>query len=252
MAWTAETKAKFSESRKGSGNPMFGKKQTDEVKALLSEKRLGKNNPFYGKNHTDETKVLQAEASHKRTGWNHTEETKKKIGETRKQRKIPSPHPFKKGHVPWNKGEKLSPLSKEQRLLISASSKGHKKPEGFGAKIAEANKNRIISNETRKRMGIARKGLLVGENNPAWAGGISFKKYGKGWTKALKESIRERDGYTCQVCDIPQNGQKHDVHHVDYEKKNLEFDNLITLCRTCHLRTNWNRESWIAFFEDGR
>jgi len=252
MAWTAETKAKFSESRKGSGNPMFGKKHTDKTRALLREKRRGDKNPFYGKRHTNETKSLIGKTNSKHTGWNHTDETKKKIGETRRQRKIPTSNPFKKGHVPWNKGKKLSPLSEEQKLLISANSKGHKKPKGFGAKIAEANKQRIVLDETRKKQSIARKGLLVGEKNPAWAGGISFKKYGRGWTKTLKEAIRKRDGYECQVCGISQNGQKHDVHHIDYEKKNLEPVNLITLCRACHLRTNWERDSWIEFFGNRR
>ena len=38
------------------------------------------------------------------------------------------------------------------------------------------------------------------------------------------------------------------VHHIDYDKKNLDMNNLISLCNSCHTKTNYNREYWINYF----
>lgn len=60
------------------------------------------------------------------------------------------------------------------------------------------------------------------------------------WTTEFREAIRERDGHTCQVCGEPGNH----VHHIDYDKTNCSLDNLITLCRVCHGRTNFDHGHW--------
>ena len=41
-----------------------------------------------------------------------------------------------------------------------------------------------------------------------------------------------------------------DVHHIDYNKKNNKENNLLTLCRFCHTRTNFNRNTWIVWFKE--
>jgi len=43
--------------------------------------------------------------------------------------------------------------------------------------------------------------------------------------------------------------EKLHVHHIDYNKKNNSFDNWIPLCRSCHSKTQVNREYWITFFQ---
>lgn len=93
---------------------------------------------------------------------------------------------------------------------------------------------------------------LKGNTHPSWRGGKSFEPYPIGWTKTFKEQIRYRDGYKCQLCGMPEveNGRKLDVHHIDYDKKNLDQYNLISLCRKCHSRTNTNREYWNAHFKN--
>lgn len=70
------------------------------------------------------------------------------------------------------------------------------------------------------------------------------------WTKALKRSMRERDNYTCQVCGKPQAEECRllSVHHIDYKKGHCRPSNLITLCSSCHTRTNTDRESWTNYF----
>jgi 5-methylcytosine-specific restriction endonuclease McrA len=84
-----------------------------------------------------------------------------------------------------------------------------------------------------------------GEKNPCWKGGISFEPYSSAFTKELKEAIRQRDNYTCAVCG---HYPAFEVHHIDYDKKNCEPENLITLCKSCHTKTNFNRKYWINYF----
>lgn len=71
------------------------------------------------------------------------------------------------------------------------------------------------------------------------------------WTPRFKKSIRERDGYACQECGVLEAGRAHDVHHIDYDKHNLDESNLITLCRTCHGRTTGlnGRDDHIAHYQ---
>ena len=84
----------------------------------------------------------------------------------------------------------------------------------------------------------------LGSNNPNWKGGLSCLPYSVDWTLTLKKSIRERDHYICRVC--LKNGFH--IHHIDYNKKNSNPNNLITLCKSCHQKTNFNRNYWIKYF----
>lgn len=88
-----------------------------------------------------------------------------------------------------------------------------------------------------------------GKNHPCYIENL-IREYPIAWTKILKESIRIRDEYTCQICGKIHtlNDKKPDVHHIDYAKNNLDPLNLITLCHSCHMETNANREIYIEFF----
>jgi len=39
------------------------------------------------------------------------------------------------------------------------------------------------------------------------------------------------------------------AHHIDYEKTNNVEGNLVSLCKSCHTKTNFNRDAWIAYFQ---
>lgn len=95
-------------------------------------------------------------------------------------------------------------------------------------------------------MAEAYKTRLIGKNNPNFLGGKSFEPYPLGWNKTFKEQIRYRDGYECQICRVPEVEliRKLDVHHIDYDKKNIDPSNLISLCIPCHIKTNGSREHW--------
>ncbi len=75
--------------------------------------------------------------------------------------------------------------------------------------------------------------------------------YGPDWEK-IRERVRARDGFRCQVCGREEAGRQHDVHHkvpfrsfrdeagrVLRERAN-QLDNLVTLCPECHKKTETN------------
>jgi 5-methylcytosine-specific restriction endonuclease McrA len=74
-----------------------------------------------------------------------------------------------------------------------------------------------------------------GENNPQWRDGSCLRPYDSNFNGWLKERVKERDGFQCQVC---HNTFDLVVHHQDWDKMNSSIDNLITLCRPCHGQLN--------------
>jgi len=88
-----------------------------------------------------------------------------------------------------------------------------------------------------------------GSNSTNWRGGISFETYCAVWQdKEYKQDIRDRDGNKClnPYCNSP-NKKDLTIHHIDYDKHNCHFNNLITVCRSCNSRANYNRKwhkSW--------
>jgi 5-methylcytosine-specific restriction endonuclease McrA len=191
-------------------------------------------------------------------GSKHTEETKRKISKT------------KRGHsVSMETRNKISATlngrkpSKEAIKKMSEVKKGKKKSARTKRRMSKAQKGRVVSKETRLRMKKAWKGvpkgkeqvrkmreMKKGSRNPNWQNGISFLPYPTDWVDSLKESIRERDWYICQMCGVHQEelSKKLDVHHIDYDKENLALENLISLCRGCHMKTNYNRDEWQRYF----
>lgn len=133
---------------------------------------------------------------------------------------------------------------------------GRKNPNAVKAMIkstkgkpADWNKDPVKIEKQRAKM-LGRKRpehskRMLREENPNWNGGKSYELYGFDWTDTLKHSIRIRDLFKCKMC-----GSKGwVVHHIDYNKKNCNPTNLVTLCVPCHMKTNFNRDSWIKFFE---
>jgi formylmethanofuran dehydrogenase subunit E len=154
----------------------------------------------------------------------------------------------KKGQPSNRRGVKLSEKTKKK---LSESHKGKpgfwtgkKRSKETIKKLIKANKGKKHSLETRQKMSMSRSG----EKHWNWMGGKSYEPYTIDWTQTLKRSIRERDHYICQLCGQLQREELFSVHHIDYNKKNCNPNNLITLCRSCHTKTNCNRKYWISFF----
>ena len=153
-----------------------------------------------------------------------SKETKKKLSEALK--KNPPLTQFKKG----NSAPK------------TAFQKGHK----------PWNKDKKMSIKFRKKLSLAHIGKQSGKDNPAWKGGISFEPYTYEFNNNLKEYIRLRDSYTCQLCGANQIEftKRLPIHHIDYNKKNNSEFNLITLCINCNSKVNINRSYWQLFFQN--
>ena len=129
---------------------------------------------------------------------------------------------FKKGSVPWNKGKKHTEETKRKVSITKRSQHLH---------LSEEQKKHL--SEYNKKIG-RHPPFLKGKDHYNWQGGISFEPYSVDWTKTLKQSIRERDKYTCQRCSEKQGDRALSVHHIDRNKKNCNPDNLISLCQKCH------------------
>lgn len=86
-----------------------------------------------------------------------------------------------------------------------------------------------------------------GENHPNWNGGTSYLPYDKNFNNKLKKKIKELDKKRCSICS--KKTQKLVIHHIDYNKLNSTETNLVSLCISCHSKTNYNRNNWVKFFE---
>jgi hypothetical protein len=156
----------------------------------------------------------------------------------------------------YKEGRKVAPntgthLSRKYKEKISKSVSGVKKSKKAiekGVKTRMENDSYKCSLKTRLKL----QKKLSGKNNPNWQGGIGRLPYPFNFNDKLKEEIRKRDNYKCQGkdCGIPEIecDENLTVHHIDYDKDNLSEVNLISLCRGCNTKANFNREYWEEYF----
>lgn len=76
-----------------------------------------------------------------------------------------------------------------------------------------------------------------GDNHHNYSGGV--KLYPRQWTRKLRTEIRKRDGNRCLICE-EINRRFLVIHHIDENKDNCNIDNLVTLCRSCHMKVHAN------------
>jgi hypothetical protein len=121
----------------------------------------------------------------------------------------------------------------EVRKKISDAGIGKAKPEGFGQKVSER---------------------VRGSGNPWYIDGRCSgenSEYPLDFDEKLKDLIRDRDERKCKICSVKEEDLKIklDVHHIDYDKENCDPRNLISLCHSCHMKTNVKRDKWQSFFQ---
>ena len=145
--------------------------------------------------------------------------------------------------------------AEEIKRKIGNGQKGIPKTVEHNKKNGEAHKGKRrepFSNEWIENLRKAQKIRVQNGIHNFWIDGRSLENnpYPEDWSNILRKGIRQRDSYICQECDIHQDklNYKLDVHHIDYDKKNLNSNNLISLCRGCHVKTNFNRNFWITYF----
>ena len=164
----------------------------------------------------------------------HTEMVKKKISESCKRN----------GVGKWMKNRKMTEKNKEALIKVN---KGNKYALGY--KHTDETKRKKSEIAKSKGFGKWMTGKIL-ENSNNWWGGKSFELYGLEFNKNKKEQIRQRDNYQCQECGYSQKelNYKLHIHHIDYNKQNNQENNLISLCRNCHIQTNFQREDWTNYF----
>ena len=137
------------------------------------------------------------------------------------------------------------PCSCKYRKHKDNSEKNHYRWKGGKPKCLDCGK--VIDYKAKRCASCAK----LGKKNGSWNDGASFHDYPIIFNNVLKRKIRERDGHRCFICGNTKEktGKQLDVHHIDYDKDNCNFDNLISLCSFCHSKTNYNRKKWVGFFK---
>lgn len=196
-----------------------------------------------------------------------------KFSEERKQKM--------KGRTPWNKGKpSLYMMGKnnyfygknltgkqngfygkkhteETNQINRIAHLGNKTSDEARRKIGEASRRSWLTNdytERNKKISKALKGREFperrGENSPGWKGGKSYDPYTPAFNQQLKDRIRVRDNFICQLCGVPELecNQRLSIHHIDYDKNNCKENNLTALCRGCNTKVNSNKNYWTKYF----
>ena len=156
---------------------------------------------------------------------------------------------FKQGHkplAPFKKGNKLWANEKTRSNFFQKGEKNIMAKLEISQKVSIASKGKHYSRNTEFK-----KGENFRAKNINWNNGSSFEPYGLEFNKQLKEDIRKKYMYRCQQCFRHQNelGKKLSVHHIDFNKKNNNKNNLIPLCDSCHMQTQFNRKNWTDYFQ---
>jgi len=207
---------------------------------VRSKKQCGKS---WG-HHSEEARRKISEA---RTGKRASEETRKKLREVRAGEQNP------------NYGNHMS---EESRKRIGDANRGRRPSDETLSKLSAAasgernpNYGKRHTDEARRKMSVARSG----KGNHFWKGGISFEPYCQLFNNEFKNRVRAFFEHKCVECGTTQeeNGQALAVHHVHYDKKTCCKEGeavgerkFVSLCKSCHVATNSNREFWEDWYTE--
>lgn len=187
---------------------------------------------------------------------------------------------FSKGHKinngrpsHWN-GKKREPLSDEWKSNISKGGLGRIVSQETRDKIRKAHLGMKPTEETREKLVKSHLGQIPGNKGKKTPRSIVEKmrrtKLGdklyeerkrlglldkrRVWNEFYssdfvenRKMVYRRDGWRCQICDYKCDRTVKgfiQCHHIDYDINNNQLSNLITLCRSCHMKTNSNRKHW--------
>ena len=170
---------------------------------------------------------------------------------------------FQKGHKTWNKGKKgytNSGSFKKGHEFIKGSEKSWFK-KGHIPKHSKIKKEELIRmykegksiNEIAEhfRCRIATVYQFFDRYKLKLRTRLDGEPYTKEFNLKFKNLIRKRDNQICMLCNIHREKLKEAllVHHINYNKQLSIPENSISLCRSCHGKTNGNRKLWIQFFQ---
>ena len=154
-----------------------------------------------------------------------------------------------KNRIPWNKGKK-GIYSEETINKIKEARAKQVFSEDSIIKKSEFMKEQWADKDFREKR-LKKAYFKKGVEHPDWDGGKSFEPYSPEFNKELKKFIKNRDLNICQTPNCMNTERLH-IHHIDYDKKNSKSENLITLCHSCHMKTNVkkDREYYKNFYTE--
>jgi hypothetical protein len=151
---------------------------------------------------------------------------------------------------------------------------GKKHTEKAKKKMSLWHKGKKFTKETKEKLSQKHKGLNIWLKGKPWSEvrrkaqekfipkpkikpiKINNKEYDPNWHE-IRKIIYARDKWICQECNCKCfdkkrkiKGKRIQCHHIDFNDKNNEQDNLITLCASCHGKTNFNKEKWIIYYRN--
>jgi len=204
----------YKSHRKGlSYEEEYGKEKAMKIKEKLRIQNTGKKL-------SKETKI---KIGLKSKGRHHTEESKEKLRLINLGRKHTKESKLKMSEI------RLKRL-KEGKI---------KTPIRLGYKTSEL---------TKRKLSCVGRGIKLEE----WDKFIDREPYDQRWDNVFKRRIRKRDNYICMVCGVHQEklNKTLSVHHINYNKLLSIPQNCISLCLSCHSKTNSNRKHWTKFLQD--
>lgn len=173
----------------------------------------------------------------------------------------------------WNKGIPCRTETKEKLRLAKLGKPSGKKgfkcsPETI-KKLKEASKRQTNKRGPKgKPWSLVRRQAQISRNGKPYKRSLhsgrpkgrrvfssiikNGKEYHPLWNE-IRKLVYVRDKYKCQECGVHcHNTTKRRIqcHHIDYDILNNDLSNLITLCASCHVKTNFRRENWILYYRD--
>jgi len=213
----------YGHSQRGKNNNRYGK-----IGAMAG--KYGKEHPMFGYKYTEEQLKIKSESMKGEQnhfyGKSHKIKTRKIISESKKGQK-----------------QSIETIEKHRKFM-----KGRQHALGI-----------IHTFEQRQKWSKERKGNnnpmygRLGPLSPAWRGGIAAEPYCDIWLdRGYKQSILERDNYTCQNpnCRKSCTHLPLHIHHINNNKKHCDPWNLLTLCNSCNGRAKFNIQHWVIFYQN--
>ncbi len=81
---------------------------------------------------------------------------------------------------------------------------------------------------------------IAGWNNPAWRGGVNGSRTAQYRASPIRDKVRTRDGFRCVACGDSDRIQ---THHINLNNSDHRVENLVTLCRMCHIQLHAGERS---------
>lgn len=191
------------------GHSRIGKKNSKEQNAAISKANKGKK-----RNYSEEVE----------------KERRRKIGEKLKGRK-----------------KTINEIKAAKKLMQDRWDNNREEMLEIAKKASSWTKGKTKYNDKRLMKISLLSKERTKEKSPNWKGGIDHAGYYYDFYKFLRHEIKERDNYTCQLCNKKERSNKLNVHHIDENKSNNERYNLITLCISCHKKFHTKKSDRLLY-----